>query len=193
MLRCERTDDISELEKIYREHMKKDFPPSELKPFAMIKKEIVKGEYVCYGLFSEDALLGYAFLAAENTDSGIKNYLLDYFAVVKNERGKGRGSGFIKMLAEEISINGIFICEAENPQYAENDEDRSTRQRRVDFYLRNGFIHTGVTARLFGVEYVILEIPKGKKHTEDEIKRFYSDIYGRIVPKMLLKRNLTIH
>lgn len=193
MFDCRILDDIGQLKKIYKILMKKDFPPSELKPFSIIKKEIERSEYVCYGMFDDDVLCGYAFFVVRNAENGVKNYLLDYFAVTEADRNKGIGSAFLGLISEKLSGSGIIICEAENPDFAEDTDEKNLRERRIGFYIRNGFSDTGVTVRLFGVEYVILEITRNEKHSQDEIKEFYYEVYSRIVPKLLLKKNFVIH
>ena len=193
MYRCETINDLKQIESVYRKWMKKDFPPSELKPFASIKKDFVNQEYVCFGIFREDTLCGYAFFATKNIENGRRQYLLDYFAVAEKERNQGIGSQFLQMLANAVTDCDLLICEAENPQDAEDEAEKLLRQRRVGFYLRNGFSDTGITTRLFGVEYVILALKNTPQHSQEEIKTFYHAVYSRIIPKLLLQKNLIIH
>lgn len=193
MYRCEMLDDIKQIENVYKILMKKDFPKNELKPLSIIKKEISRNEYICYGIYDNSVLCGYAFFVVRINDNGTKNYLLDYFAVTEAERNKGIGSVFLELLINQLSDADIIICEAENPAYAVNDEDRNMRQRRVNFYLRNGFTNTGVSAQLFGVEYMILEVNKNSEHSLEEIKHFYNDAYSKIIPDFILRKNFIIH
>ena len=46
-----------ELTTVYREHMKKDFPPNELKALAWILQLTQAGVYEPYGLFQEGELM----------------------------------------------------------------------------------------------------------------------------------------
>ena len=194
MYRCEALNDIKQIENVYKILMKKDFPKNELKPFSIIKKEISRNEYICYGIYDDsDVLCGYAFLVMRTNNDGRKNYLLDYFAVTEAERNKGIGSVFLELLINQLFDADIIICEAENPTYAVNDEDRNLRQRRVNFYLRNNFADTGVSAELFGVEYMILEVNKNSEHSQEEIKHFYKDAYSKIIPDFILRKNFLIH
>ena len=50
-------------ESVYNEHMKKDFPSDELKPFFSIKKMMEEGTYTTLGAFRGGELVGYAFFA----------------------------------------------------------------------------------------------------------------------------------
>ena len=69
--------------RIYKEHLKKDFPPAEVKPLLVIRQAWNKGNYHAYGFYEkvdtqEEALCAYAFFLADNTNRVL---LLDYFAV----------------------------------------------------------------------------------------------------------------
>lgn len=176
---------ISQADEIYRKMMKKDFPRSELKPLSMIHKGLARKEYLCFGFFDdEDTVCGYAYFVFRIQD-GQRVYMLDYFAVAENMRGTGLGSQFIKMACEEVNDADYIICEAEAPEKASDEDDRLTRTRRVDFYLRNGFRDTGVTAFVFGVVFKILEF--GAEHTEDEMKKAYSELYRSFLPEILYR------
>ena len=70
----------------------------------------------------------------------------------------------------------MVLCEAETPDGTTGDE-YNIRSRRIAFYLNNNFIDTGVTASAFGVDFVLLELNIGKKHTKDDIRTYYSKLY----------------
>ena len=77
--------------------------------------------------------------------------------------------------------------------FVHSETDENLRQRRVNFYLRNNFADTGVSAELFGVEYMILEVDKNSEHSQEEIKHFYKDAYSKIIPDFILRKNFLIH
>lgn len=180
-------DEISDT---YNRHMKKDFPKNELKPLPRIFDSMEKGQYICYGIFEETTLCGYAYYATI-TDNGKKYYLLDYFAVVSDMRDRGIGSEFLSMLHGNMSDVEMVLCEAETPS-AVSGEERRKRERRIEFYLRNNFIDTGVAASAFGVDYTVLELGLGKKHTVSEIRKYYSRLYRSFLPEKR-KRKPPIH
>ena len=84
---------LPEVREIYRKRMKNDFPGNELKSLAMIEKVFREGRYLCYGVREGADILAYAFFVLTED-----LYLLDYFAVKKDLRGSGIGSGFLKAL-----------------------------------------------------------------------------------------------
>jgi hypothetical protein len=62
--------------------------------------------------------------------------LLDYFAVKKEYRNQGIGSGFIKDISKITKMeNKAFVLEVEDPK---EGKDIKTREKRIQFYRRNG-------------------------------------------------------
>ncbi len=166
---------------VYENFMTRNFPDAERKPLNMIFRSYDKGIYECYGYFdtekSTDIPLAYAFVMKIRDGGNL--YLLDYYAVAMPEmRDKGIGSSFLNELFGTLDDPELLICEAE---YPENAGD-TVKQRRVDFYLRNGFSDPGVRSRLFGVEYKVLIACEKNPRTPDEVRRAYSVIYRSFLP-----------
>ena len=186
-----RITDISRIEYIYNTFMKKDFPRSELKPLAIIRRMHEQHLYECYQMAENDILIGYAFFAKLAAGSGY-NYLLDYFAVVDGYRNKGHGSEFLKQLSAVITDAGCILAEVEDPDRAGDESTREMRWRRLGFYLRNGYVEAGVTAQVFGMTYRILECTSGPAHSSGEIRELYSSMYKYMIPPMMYKMNIRI-
>lgn len=177
---------LDQIENIYHIWLKHDFPRNELKPFSMIRKAYARHEYACYGLFVDHTISGYAYLV-QQLHGGKVSYLLDYFAITPGDRGQGYGGIFLQLLTERLSGADWLLCEAESPDAAQNAAERSLRQRRIAFYLRGGLVETGVTARVFGVEYVILELPRTILHTPEAVRQAYSSFYRNMLPAILYR------
>ncbi|MBQ9031298.1 MAG: GNAT family N-acetyltransferase [Parasporobacterium sp.] len=169
------------IRQIYNTYMKQDFPASELKPLAMIRKARKQGRYDCYGMYEGDVLAGYAFFV-KLPAVGKFHYLLDYLAVVDGNRNRGYGSQLLEQLANLISDASSMIAEVEDPDYAPDRKEKLERERRLRVYLRNGYRETGVTARVFGVDYLLLEVFATGPHPDEEIRGIYSEIYKGMVP-----------
>lgn len=123
---------------------------------------------IYYGTFNNETLCGYAYFASIIED-GKTYYLLDYFATVEEFRGQGIGSKFLTLLYDKVSDVEMVLCEAETPDGTTGDE-YNIRSRRIAFYLNNNFIDTGVTASAFDVDFVLLELELGSKHTQQDIR-----------------------
>lgn len=83
--------DAAALRRVYREHVKADFPPAERKPLAMIERQLRTGQYDTLGLFQGEELLAYAFLWRDKEGHCA---LLDYLAVCGAVGDRGRGAPF---------------------------------------------------------------------------------------------------
>ena len=140
-----------DIENIYNKHMIMDFPSEELKPIDVMQKLIKRKIYICYGLYNNEELLAYAFLATS------KSYLLlDYYSVCAKYRNKGIGSKFLNILKENCkNYNGIIV-EVENVECASNETEKVVRKRRIDFYRKNGMRMTNISCKLFTVNYSIM-------------------------------------
>ena len=137
--------DAAALRRVYRDHVKADFPPAE--------RQVRTGQYDTLGLFQGEDLLAYAFLWRDKEG---RCALLDYLAVCQGGRGQGTGSAFLEQLkAHYGGFDGLLVeAEAEDPQA--RAEDNALRRRRIDFYRRCGFRMLDYRARLFGVTYSML-------------------------------------
>ena len=178
--------DLKTIENIYKTHLVFDFPKDEVKPLATIKNGFNKGVYNAYGLYEKGELLAYAFFIIDKNCR-----LLDYFAVVNGKRGGGVGSRFIKLLKAELKGEcELIIIESENPDTAQNESQKTTRRRRVDFYLKNGLFDTQTRAKVFGVDYKILSLPLS--HTAKFTPQIYLSIYKNLLTKELFEENIKV-
>lgn len=136
---------------IFNTYMKEDFPSDELKPLDTLLNLIDQGIYDCLGWYEDGRLRAYACLVR-----GDKECLLDYLAVCPEYRSGGYGSRFLRAFQELYPDHERIWIECENIACAETPQEKQIRTRRIEFYLRNGVVHTGVGSNLFGVEFTIL-------------------------------------
>ena len=120
-------------------------------------------------------------------------YMFDYYAVIKDMRGMGVGSHFIKkLLAEDLGDGSLVLLEIEDPDCARSPEDREICERRRSFYINNGLIDTGVHVNTFGVEFVLMEAPAFGKHTKCEVREYYADFYRAFLPPLIFRKMILI-
>ena len=183
---------LEQAEALYETRMKRDFPPDELKPFSMIRDAIGRNEYVCYGAMHAREIVAYAFFA-RCVVKGRTLGLLDYFAVVERLRDQGIGGACLNRLAAHMGDMDAVIIEVEEPSLARDPEERNTRQRRLDFYLRCGMREGGVQATLYGVDYRLLTMPVGRSLDPDDVRRAYDAIYRAMLPETMYNKIVDIH
>lgn len=172
---------------LYYTRMVKDFPPSERKPLIMILRGMKAGNYTCYGLADGKAILGYAIFVKLGN-----RYLFDYLAVHEKHRSSGVGATFLALLSEHFKEADSVIGEVENPALAKSDEEQKLQERRLGFYLRNGYVDTGVLVKLFGVDYKVIMLDLQKRYTQEEIKEIYKAHYKAMLPKQLYETMVSV-
>lgn len=155
--------DLKEAEAIYREHMTVDFPDSERQPLPFFVKMVGEAANIIYLCEIDGRPAAYAVFRKK------EGYvLLQYLAVFEEERGKGTGT----RLLQEISLlygdqKGILV-EVEHTGYARDEADRRTREKRLAFYERCGYVCLNhFVLRLFGEHYQVLVLPLLEDRTGD--------------------------
>ena len=166
------------LRRLYRQA----FPAAERKPWSMIQKTSRKGKADIWS-----AMDGGRFAGLAITVNSPDTVLLDYLAVKQNRRNGGIGSAILTQLKSCYPGKGLFL-EIESP-YADCP-DQALRQRRKDFYLRNGFVPMQEMVYLFGVEMELLGIDCHLNF--DQYQAFYRENYnawaaGHIAPSVYPK------
>ena len=175
----------AERRQIYNEHMKEDFPASELKTLEMIEQGITKGYYQFLGLKKRDEIIGYVCLITAGDTC-----LVDYLAVISGQRSRGAGSEMLRLLGDYLQDREFVLVEVENPRSGNDEAERALRKRRMAFYLRGGLQDTGVDVRCFGVDFRILKAPRRKPQERADIIRRYQAVYRMILPEALFRNNI---
>lgn len=185
-------NDRREITRLYRERMVRDFPDNERKPLGMLLRGLRRREYVLYGLCEGEDLLGYAIFYVLRDGQG-ESYLFDYLAIDEARRDAGLGTAFLRLLAETLRGAVCVLGEVEDPAAAPDEAARAQRLRRLDFYRRNGCRETGLRCRLFGVDYLVLELPAPDAHDQETLRERYAAIYQQMLPKRFLRRHFLLH
>lgn len=169
-----------DLRKIYDGYMVEDFPADELKPWSAIEAMYDRDIYQSYGLYDGQNLLAYACFTGQTKERWL---LLDYYAVCAPYRSHGYGSQFLTGLWQTLrNVQGIFV-EIEWVDAASNEDERQTRSRRKNFYLRNGLKTTTIRSKLFGVDYEILLMPGiASDLTDAELLEELAKVYQAMFP-----------
>lgn len=182
-----RLTDFAQVEALYRTRLKKDFASNELRPLSSMRRSWEQDAYDCYGLFRGEEILGYAFFVRLGN-----SYLFDYLAIAEEYRDRGLGSLFLGQLAECLAGADCVVGEVEDPDKGRDAEDRATRERRLQFYLRAGYRETELRACVFGAYYRILEVPTGRSHSTDELRQAYTALYQSVLPGIFFRTQFQV-
>lgn len=177
----------SQVRELYEKSMMVDFPEDERKPLSMIEDGMDNGVYECLGLSEDGEILGYTFFIRMGND-----YLFDYFAILEKYRNRGVGSFMLQEIAKHYAGADSVIGEVEDFTLAKSEEERILQKRRYQFYLRNGYVDTTVRAKMFGVDFIIIEMGGLKKHTREEIMELYERQYRTFLPKGMYEKMIVI-
>lgn len=175
---------------IHDKYLVNDFPPEEVKPLSLIEGLMLKGAYLCYGLYDDNRLVSYAFFckAAEGTC-----ILIDFLAVIKEYRSYGYGSKFLKLMKEELKEFDGIIFEVESGKSAANQDELLICERRIDFYHRNGVRDTKYSCYFFGVDMRIMYLSLIKDLEDVEIFEGLDHIYHVMYEKEVYEKNVKLY
>lgn len=162
-----------EVKSLYTERMEEDFLADELKPLATLLSLMKRGIYDPYALFENGTLVAYAFYWKAEEE---KPYvMLDYFAVVPQERNKGRGSALLREMLERFCRGGKGVFgEVEVPD-TEDEAVDDLRRRRIGFYKRSGMRVLDFKTKCFGVPFHV--IAYGPEIPDEELMEIDRAIY----------------
>jgi GNAT superfamily N-acetyltransferase len=111
-------------------------PANERKKEPELRKLTARNDYVFYLLEQNRQVTGFAILYRSSV-TGVS--LLEYMAVDKRYRNGGAGSRIVaRLFAEEVSAKGCPACLVEVDAPGSRHADSEIRQRRQNFYRRNG-------------------------------------------------------
>lgn len=170
--------EIEEVNKLYKKHIKIDFPTFERAPCYIIKKNMKKGIEEGF-IYKEDYKeLAYAFVSISE-----EAVLISLFAVFNKNRGNGIGTKFLKELLEYYNTKKAIIVEVERTEDKKKKEERMICKKRVDFYERLGFkLYKDIKYKLFGCSYYLMVYGE-KILLREEIIHYVKKIYGDILNK----------
>lgn len=187
-----RIETISLLEgkEIYYSRLVKDFPACEVKPWEKIEEFLKKGLYEMFGMWEDEALLAYAFVA---TDVSKKHLLMDYFAVSEKSRGKGYGQYFLKHFWDLYPKASGIVFEVEDVSEAVNEQERNLRERRIKFYERAGLQRYPVYAKVYDACYQLMFFSRtGKMPEIEEMMESYKALYQMILGTKKMTQHMEI-
>lgn len=157
--------------------MRRDFPPTELKPLSMILNSEADGTAHTWGVFDGETLAAYLLMVRP---AGSRVSQLDYFAVLPEYRAAGLGAQLLADLPQHERGAQAILIEAECPDKA---EDEAMAVRRLGFYARCGARDTGFTEHLFDAWFriLVLDCPGAGTFADRQAVDALVDCYRRTI------------
>ena len=148
------------------------FPTNERIPIKHLLDDKIKREF--WAFFDGDLFCGFS---NSITHGSITNIV--YFAVVPELRSRGYGSKILQAIRRQHPDTRIVV-DIEVEEDSKDAEELERRNRRRDFYLRNGFGSSPVDYVWQGEHYRLLTA--GGTVNEKEFRDFWKEILKN-VPK----------
>lgn len=184
--------DLEQVRETYAGLIVPAFPENELKPLKRIEAALRRGKYLCYGAMAAGDALGVAYFARTGRE-GRTLQLFDYLVIKPELRCRGIGGAFLRALIDgPLQGAGAVLLEVDDPDRADNPEERALRRRRLAFYLRNGLYDTGALATVYDAAFRILALPGNETITPDQARGVYAALYRTILPPHAYRRHVII-
>ena len=106
-----------ELTRVYLNEMRRDFPPTELKPLSMVLNSEAVGDSHTWGVYDGETLVAYLLMVRPR---GATVSQLDYFAVLPACRAAGLGAKLLAALPGKEAGADAILIEAELPEKADD-------------------------------------------------------------------------
>ena len=142
------------------------FPANERIPMKQLLDDKIKRDF--WAFFDEETFCGFSNSISHGDITNIV-----YFAVVPELRCRGYGSQILQAIREKHPDSRIVV-DIEVEEDSKDDEDLERRNRRRDFYQRNGFGAAPVEYHWQGEHYRLLSA--GGTVTEKEFRDFWKEI-----------------
>lgn len=167
----------NKIKKVYINSFFKD----ERFPFWILKRCAKEENVQLNEILDGDKFIGMEYII------NCENYVyLMYLAVDKNIREKGYGT---KILNDLVKKHNNVILSIERP-----DKNSSTeKNRRKEFYLRNGFYEMNKFIEDNGIHYEILCTKKDYIITEENLKKRYTKMTSSPIIKWLIGKLFNVY
>lgn len=174
--------ELNDFRQIYEWHLVNHFPTDEVKPFYIMEKCFEENRYFPYGYYEEGRLIAYAFFLRSGSF-----LLLDYYAVLEEVRGLGKGSEILGLMKSHLKEGETIFIETEQPD-PDEPEIRAVQLKRIQFYLRNGAKGAGMMGSAFGVPYRIFTL--GENLYGEKASEGMETLYRSMLSEEMYEKNI---
>lgn len=174
-----------EYERWYHEYLCRDFPVNEVKPLKDMIDMNCEGRYDVLLYENDSVEVGYVTVWKRQ---GLTTYLLDYLGVPEKLRNMGIGKEILRRVRDDVSAAegraGLYmVLESETPNCDDDSEENILRRRRLNFYMRNGWVKMYEMATC-GVRFTAMsfeEVPENIENVMIEHKNIYGEIRDDVI------------
>ncbi|MDD3303530.1 MAG: GNAT family N-acetyltransferase [Clostridia bacterium] len=184
--------EFAEIKRDIGKRYQKDFPSVERMPLFIWKKHAKNGIMETYKIIDEEKEVAYIVFSKEKE----KCMLIYYFAVYEEFRNDGYGSKVMQLLKEKVFKGDydIIFLEVDKRNHGKDYKENKIRERRVDFYTRNGFQLIDVLFENFGVSYEFLafydENKLDRKTVSQIVYEKENEFYSELLGKKMASKNI---
>lgn len=159
------------------------FPKNERFPFWILKHCSKEKNVFFNAILDDNKAIGMEYIINYNDENTA--YLM-YLAIDKKQRGKGYGSKILKDLTKKYETI-ILSIERTDKNFNDNKE------KRKNFYLKNGFYETNKFIRDNGIEYEILCTNKNYSITKENLEKRYTKMTNSTIMKYLIGKIFNVY
>ena len=164
------------------------FPDDERKPLELLHSSYEKHYTKIIEILYKNEIIGFMIL---NKVKDMGYAVLDYFAILPQYRNNKFGTKALQMLLEQERNNSGILVEIEKVGLGKDTEENLLREKRKNFYEKEGFRKLNFELFLFGVVYTPY-LFSNIKDNEDIIIGEILNIYESISGKERIKQNCKI-
>ena len=180
--------DIDKFEKEVYTYYLAIFPDDERKPLELLQYSYEKHYTRIIEILYKNEIIGFMIL---NKVKDMGYAVLDYFAILPQYRNNKFGTKALQMLLEQERNNSGILVEIEKVGLGKDTEENLLREKRKNFYEKEGFRKLNFELFLFGVVYTPY-LFSNIKDNEDIIIGEILNIYESISGKERIKQNCKI-
>ena len=151
------------------------FPGREGEPISFLLANAKKGITKFEAHYDEEKFVGLSAVSSQGDFTYVQA-----IAVTPAGRGEGYGSQILSYIKETHPQNRIVLNLEVQDEGAKNAEQR---KRRKEFYLKNGYVSTGIYAHIAGNDLETMVI--NGTCTAEELRRYLRKYYGFIISKLI--------
>lgn len=171
---------LPEFKNIYK-RIEADFMEGQYAPYEILRQQLQKGTQKGFILLQDQREAAYAICTEARQNDFV---LLSLLAVYQEFRGCGLGSAFLDELKKLYSTKSGLIVEVEKSEDALSNQEKTIRERRIQFYHKAGFyLVSNIDYSIWDISMELMVLPQlvSKQKINKEIGQIIYQIYFELL------------